>query len=168
MDWTSLLKAEVEDAYRATEGLIRQVDPGSLSWKPATGGNWMTTGQLLEHITTACGACCKGFVTGDWGVPEGTFEGELPTAGQLPSAKDVPSTLARLAADKTCALDMIAKAGEKDLAGKKMAAPWNPESRELGRHLLHMVSHLSHHKAQLFYYLKLQGKPVHTGDLYGA
>jgi hypothetical protein len=30
-----------------------------------------------------------------------------------------------------------------------------------------MIGHLAQHKAQLFYYLKLQGKPVHTGHLYG-
>ncbi len=167
MNWTELLKGEVESAYRATEGLVRLVDAKDLSWRPATGDNWMTTGQLLEHMTTACGACCKGFVTGDWGVPEGTFEGELPAAKEMPSAKDAPSTLAKLAADKKVALEMISKAGEKDLASKTMAAPWDPTPRTLGQHMLHMVSHLSHHKSQLFYYLKLQGKPVHTGHLYG-
>ena len=30
-----------------------------------------------------------------------------------------------------------------------------------------MIGHLSTHKNQLFYYLKLQGLPVHTGHLYG-
>jgi hypothetical protein len=29
------------------------------------------------------------------------------------------------------------------------------------------VQHLAQHKGHLFYYLKLQGKPVHTGDLWG-
>jgi hypothetical protein len=38
----------------------------------------------------------------------------------------------------------------------------------LGQRLLQMVAHLAQHKAQLFYYLKLQGKPVHTGHLWGA
>jgi hypothetical protein len=30
-----------------------------------------------------------------------------------------------------------------------------------------MLGHLTQHKGQLFYYLKLQGKPVNTGDLWG-
>ena len=34
--------------------LMGQVDPGSLDWKPATGSNWMTVGQLLQHLTNAC------------------------------------------------------------------------------------------------------------------
>jgi hypothetical protein len=37
----------------------------------------------------------------------------------------------------------------------------------LGHRLLQMVDHLKSHKAQLFYYFKLQGKPVHTGHLWG-
>jgi len=37
----------------------------------------------------------------------------------------------------------------------------------LGHRLLGMVGHLELHKAQLFYYLKLQGKPVNTMHMYG-
>lgn len=166
MNWTELLKGEVEAVYGATEGLVNLVDADKLSWKPATGSNWMTTGQLLEHITEACGACCRGFLTGDWGLPPGV-EMELPTAAKMPSAKDVPSTLSKLAADKQVALDSIAKAGEKDLASKLVSAPWDPTPSLLGCQFLHMVGHLGTHRTQLFYYLKLQGKPVHTGNLYG-
>ncbi len=31
-----------------------------------------------------------------------------------------------------------------------------------------MIEHLKQHKGQLFYYLKLQGKPVNTSDLWGS
>ena len=63
---------------------------------------------------------------------------------------------------------MIDQAGEDDLAHKEVAAPWAPgSSYALGRHLLEMVQHLDRHKSQLFYYLKLQGKPVNTSDLWG-
>jgi len=37
----------------------------------------------------------------------------------------------------------------------------------LGHRLLHMVDHLALHKAQLYYYLKLQGKSVNTDTLWG-
>jgi hypothetical protein len=30
-----------------------------------------------------------------------------------------------------------------------------------------MLAHLAQHKGQLFYYLKLMGRPVHTGHLWG-
>ena len=167
-DWTSLIKSEIESTYHATEGLMKMVDPTSLAWKPATGSNWMTTGQLLDHLTNACGACMKGFVTGDWGIPaDAPPEAMLPPAEKLPAVTSVADAQAKLAADKQVALAMLAKAGEKDLAGKSVDAPWDPTKKPLGLQMLHMVNHLQQHKGQLFYYLKLQGKPVHTGSLWG-
>ena len=50
-----LLEQEIQSVYHATEGLVRLVDEDQLDWKPATGKNWMTVGQLLKHIPTACG-----------------------------------------------------------------------------------------------------------------
>ncbi|MFQ5845077.1 MAG: DinB family protein, partial [Planctomycetota bacterium] len=71
MNWTELLEQEIEETYRVAGGLLDLVDDEALDWKPATGSNWMTTGQLLKHMTTACGALCRGFVTGDWPMPAG-------------------------------------------------------------------------------------------------
>ncbi len=51
MSWTGLLTREIESMYKVTEGLLDLVDDDKLGWKPATGSNWMTTGQLLMHIT---------------------------------------------------------------------------------------------------------------------
>ena len=164
MNWTDLLKTRIEDTYRATEGLVGLVEDKSLNWKPATGSNWMTTGQLLKHIETACGACCAGFVTGDWSM---AGEDMAPTAEKMPATKSVAETKKAIAADKQLALKMVVEAGDKTLGGKKVAAPWDPTERLLGEQFLSMVGHLNTHKAQLFYYLKLQGKPVHTGHLYG-
>ena len=174
MNWTELLKSEIESTYKTTEKLLGRVDPDSLGWKPATGGNWMTTGQLLLHIGQSCGAACQGFVTGDWGLPEGMKvedippEEMLPPAEKLPAAESVDQVRKLLADDKVIALQMIDRAGEDDLANKQVAAPWAPGAKfALGRHLLHMIHHLDKHESQLFYYLKLQGKPVNTGDLWG-
>lgn len=166
MNWTGLLKAEIEDAYHATEGLLKLVDRDSLGWKPATGSNWMTVGQLLEHLTTACGAGMKGFVTGDWGMPEESVAG-MPTAETMPAAKSVAAVKRKLAADKALALEMVEKAGERSLGNRATPAPWDPRPMVLGQRMMQMVAHLAQHKAQLFYYLKLQGKPVHTGHLWG-
>ena len=80
MNWTDLLKSEIDAAYGAADGLLSLVD--DLDWKPATGDNWMSTGQLLQHMTDACGGTFRGFVTGDWGMPEGvdirSFGGSTP------------------------------------------------------------------------------------------
>lgn len=164
---TELLHHRVEDAYHAAEGLLALVDEDKLSWKPATGSNWMTAAQLLKHMTDACGAAMKGFVTGEWGPPPGDQEDTLPAAGKLPAVKSVEEARRALAADKRLALEMIAKAGETNLTQNTVAAPWDPTPRLLGYQLDAMIDHLISHKAQLFYYLKLQGKPVHTGHLWG-
>ncbi|MCE9635446.1 MAG: DinB family protein [Planctomycetes bacterium] len=168
MNWTELLTAKVNETYHAIEGMLSLCDDASLGWKPATGANWMTTGQLIDHLTNAGGSCIAGFVAGKWPMPEGaSVEEMLPSAERMPTAKSVAETRTKLAADKALALAMIAEAGEQNLATKMVAAPWNPQPALLGLQCLGMVDHLANHKAQLFYYLKLQGKPVHTGHLYG-
>jgi uncharacterized damage-inducible protein DinB len=173
MSWGELLRREIESTYAATDGLMRMVDADKLDWKPETGQNWMTTGQLLMHLTDACGFCIKGLVTGDWTTPGGvdlenmSDEEMLPTAEKMPTVESVEQARKLLAADKQLALDMLARTSEEDLVGKDVTAPWDPTLKRLGHRLLDMVGHLNNHKGQLFYYLKLQGKPVHTGHYYG-
>jgi uncharacterized damage-inducible protein DinB len=172
MNWTELLKSEIESTYKGTDGLLDLVDADSLDWKPSEGSNWMTTGQLLMHLTIACGAPMRGYVTGDWGLPEGVdiddlSPGEfLPPAEKLPTIASVSAAKAFLAEDKQLALDMVAACDEDKLASQTAKAPWDSTEMILGHCLLHMVVHLSHHKGQLFYYLKLQGKSVNTSHLW--
>ncbi|MBM3325726.1 MAG: DinB family protein [Calditrichaeota bacterium] len=174
MNWTTLLRGGIEYNYAVAERLMDMVSDSELGWKPATGSNWMTVGQLLHHMTDACGMCCKGFVTGDWGFPPDIDinnippEMMLPPAEKLPTVSSVAEAKAMLAADKKTALEMLTLAGEERLDKEISKAPWDTEELPLGQRLLEMVGHLKQHKGQLFYYLKLQGKPVNTNDLYGA
>ena len=170
MNWTELLKAEIQSAYTTTDKLLALVDDDALEWKPSTGRNWMTTGQLLRHITEGCGAAFRAFITGDWGLPEGTDISEmtqLPPAEKLPTLESVAEARRLLEQDKQLAFQMLASRGDEELARDKAPAPWDPTEMVLGHRLLQMVDHLKQHKGQLFYYLKLQGKPVSTGDLWG-
>lgn len=165
------LKHDAEATYRAAEGLFKLVDGDKLDWKPATGNNWMTTGQLLKHCSNACGAVSRGFVTGDWsglGGDGGDEAGGLPTAEKMPTVASVDEALKLLAADKDVAMKTFAEAGEERLANDKVSAPWGGPPMALYYHLNDMVGHLAQHKAQLFYYLKLQGKDVNTMHLWGA
>jgi hypothetical protein len=113
----------------------------------------------------------RGFVTGDWGLPP---EGELSDVAQIPPAGDLPAIASvaeckrLLVEDQALALEMLARCSEEELANKQVVAPWDPDHpMVLGYSLLQMVTHLASHKAQLFYYLKLQGEPVNTGHLWG-
>ena len=175
MNVSEILKKQVEETYRATLGLVDLVDADQLDWKPTTGDNWMTTGQLLHHLETACGALAGCFVTGDWSVlaqlepPEAERD---PETGMLPASAmqtctDVAACRAAIEADRAKALAAIDEAGEERLVNEESTAPWSPTPRTLGYNLFECVQHLGSHKAQLFYYLKLQGKPVHTGSLWG-
>ena len=174
MNWKQLLHDELEYLYAVTDGLIAKVDDEALDWKPATGENWMTTGQLLMHIAAGNGPGFRGFITGDWGLPEGmSFEemdpdDMLPQAEELPTVGSVAQARELLAEDRALAFEILDGVSEEDLAGRELAAPWNPgETFALGRHLLHSIRHTLQHKGQLFYYLKLQGKPVQTSHLWG-
>ncbi len=133
----------------------------------------MTVGQLLRHMTDSCGAPIKGFVTGDWGFPDDFDpskmkpEEMLPPAEKMPTIDSVAEAKTLITEDKQIALDMLAQCSEDDLSNKLAPAPWDPgNDMKLGERLLQMIHHLNIHKAQLFYYLKLQGKPVSTPHLW--
>jgi len=173
MNWKALLQNEIETTYGITAKLMDSVESDQLKWKPSTGSNWMTIGQLLMHLTNACGSSCKGFVTGDWGIPEEvnmeemTPEEMLPPAEKMQTIASIDEAKALLAEDKKVALEVLEACSEEDLSNKIATAPWDPTGLVLGHRLLQMVDHLKQHKGQLFYYLKLQGKSVHTGNLWG-
>lgn len=172
MKLSGILRHEAEGMYRATEGLFRMVD--DLGWKPATGTNWMTTGQLLRHSTNACGFTMKGFATGDWGMPEGGSledlppDEMLPPAEAMPSVADVDEALRLLDEDRTLCMEVLGGVDEDRLLGERSRAPWGGTERTLFQHLLECIWHLGQHKGQLFYYLKLQGKDVNTAHLWGV
>ncbi len=174
MTLIEVLQQETENVYRVTDALFRRVGPDALAWKPATGHNWMTVGQLLMHSTSACGLSMRGFITGDWGLPEGVRfedmkpEEMLPPASQLPSVDSVEQALQLLAQDRELALAQVAGLDETKLLGERFPAPWGGQACTLFQHLHNMIGHLGQHKGQLFYYLKLRGQELNTADLYGV
>lgn len=167
---SEILKQDAAEMYRVTEALFALVD--DLDWKPATGDNWMTTGQLLRHCSEACGKSLRGFITGDWGMPEGQNQDDipeedvLPSADRLPAVESVDEARRLLAADRELAMDLLSDVGDDRLLGERSAPPWGGPERTLFQHCNEMVWHLGQHKGQLFYYLKLQGKPVNTYHLW--
>jgi uncharacterized damage-inducible protein DinB len=166
MGWTEILEREIQYTYAAADNLMALVDADTFDWKPtspegAEGTGWMTVGQLLQHMTSSCGLVCQAFSKNDWSIMTPPAEGEpMPTAASVQAARDA------LAKDKELALSVIHEAGDERMATEKVTAPWGIDGT-LGDQMLDMVKHLSQHKSQLFYYLKLLGKPVHTGHLWG-
>ena len=173
MSWQELLRSSIEYNYMITDKLFDLVEDDKLEWKPSQENNWMTMGQLLMHITTACGTGMKGFATGDWGMPEGmdmenmSMEEMLPPAEKLPTLSSVTEARDLLAKDKQLAIETLAACSAERLETEIATAPWDSMEMSLGNRHLQMVIHLSSHNSQLFYYLKLQGKPVNTHHLWG-
>jgi uncharacterized damage-inducible protein DinB len=173
MNWRELLEQQIEAAYSVTERLVRMFEEQDLSWKPADTNNWMTTGQLLLHLGQSCGVPMKGFTTGQWDMPSHSdIEAaepatKLPPAEKLQSVNSIGEALELLAADRRLALEAVGRSSEQDLSFKPAPAPWDATPVNLGMRLLQMIDHLNQHKAQVFYYLKLQDKPVNTMHLYG-
>ena len=81
----------------------------------------------------SCGICFRGFVTGDWGMPEGkefselTPEEQLPPAEKLPAVESVAEAKRLLAEDRQVALE-IASIGP---ASRGKSLPTN-QRRPLG------------------------------------
>jgi uncharacterized damage-inducible protein DinB len=173
MTLVEILQEEADHMYRVTECLFRRVESDALAWKPPIGQNWMTIGQLLMHCTIACGTSVRGFITGDWGFPEGvryedlTPEEVLPPASKLPAVDSVEQALELLEQDRQLALAQLARLEEATLLGDRRPAPWGGQPLTLFQHLLNMIGHLGQHKGQLFYYLKLREQAVNTVDLWG-
>ncbi len=170
-----ILLKDAETAYTVTEALFHKVDNSELSWKPATGTNWMTVGQLLMHCASyGCGQAVQGFVEGDWGMPDGIEAGtagteqQFPPASELPGVESVEQALDLLMKDRSITLRCLGEAEEADLLSKRLIAPWGGSEMSLFQHLHMMIAHLAQHKGQLFYYLKIMGKDVDTFDLWGA
>jgi hypothetical protein len=170
MTLTEVLLTEAETTYGIAEGLFRRVRDDELLWTPSLGKRWMTVGQLLMHCASfGCGKAIQGFVTGDWGLgaDDSTDQDHVPPAEALPSVVSVRQGLELLGADRRLAVACIQEAGEACLLERNVTAPWGGPEMPLFQQLLHMIAHLAQHKGQLFYYLKLMGKDVKTGDLWG-
>ncbi|MCW8798994.1 MAG: DinB family protein [Prosthecochloris sp.] len=87
MKWHVLIEKEIINIFRSTEQLIRMVDDSALDWKPSSGSNWMTTAQLLMHISAAGGVAIRIFIRGEPGRPEALSANQLSLEEMLPPAE---------------------------------------------------------------------------------
>jgi len=175
MTLRQVLLEQATTTYDTAGRLFARVSAADLPWKPATGENWMSVGQLLMHCAAfGCGRAVAGFVTGDWrpdgevGSAEVDADVHQPPATSLPSVRSVAQAQALLAEDRRLTLLCLEEVDESALLGSSPPAPWGGPALSLFQQLSLMIWHLHQHKGQLFYYLKLMGRDVSTTDLWGA
>ena len=70
MNWTELLKTEIEVTFETTAKLLDKVDPDSLDWKPPNGSNWMTVGSFSSTLPTPVAPHVKHLSPGIGGCPK--------------------------------------------------------------------------------------------------
>jgi uncharacterized damage-inducible protein DinB len=172
MQLKTVLQNELDRAYDSTIHLMKMVDDTDLNWKPASGNNWMNMAQLLKHLATPNSFIFQGFISDKWPVDPESFENlkledTFPPLDQMPGITSVAEAIEELNADRDTTMEELNKSSNEQLSTKPAPLPWDRD-KVLFHRLLGSIEHFNMHKAQLFYYLKLLGKPVNTLDLHFA
>ena len=152
----------VLQSFQPAEKLISMVPADKLGWKP--GPTFMSTGQLLCHLSDGVGAGLEMVITGKWPPAEEMEAGmkleNMPSCG-------IREALGKLEKDKATLRDTLDDMSEEDFTNRVFAVPWGWKTKfEIMS--LAFLAHFNNHKMQLFTYLKLLGLPVNTETLYGA
>jgi len=152
----------VMQSVRPAEKLISMVPTDKLDWRP--GPTFMSTGQVIFHLSDGLGVGLETMLSGKWPPSE-----EMEAAMKL---ENMPScsfqeALDRLAKDSRILRSTLDGITDADFTNRIVSVPWGWNAK-LEIMAVHFLVHFSHHKMQLFSYLKLLGLPVNTESLYGA
>jgi hypothetical protein len=151
----------VMDNYRPAEKLIGMVPGDKLDWQP--GPTFMSTGQVLCHLSEGVGGGLEMLLTGTWPSMKEMEEGMK--LENLPSCRP-QDALDKLEKDKKTLRQVLDSLSEEDFTSKVVSVPWGWNGK-LERMAIGFLGHFTNHKMQLFTYLKLLGQPVNTETLYG-
>ena len=152
----------VLQSVQPAEKLIGMVPADKLDWKP--GPTFMSTGQVICHMSEGVGGGLESLVKGNWPPMEEMEAGmkleNMPSCG-------VQEALSRLAKDKMTLRATLEAISEEDFTNRVVSVPWGWKTKfEIMS--VAFLGHFNNHKMQLFMYLKLLGLPVNTETLYGA
>jgi DinB superfamily len=159
------VQGKILETIERTEHLVSMAPAERLTWHPEAGEGHavpIDLGHLLGHLLS----CVAGFCA----ALHAAFPAELHEMEELRG----------LAVDHSCApeeargrievyarhiAEGLAHCADEDL-GRKIRTVFVPEGETLLTILLGNLEHLTNHKYQLFFYLKMLGVKVGTADLY--
>jgi hypothetical protein len=163
---TDAVRDKVLEALERTEHLVSLVPVDKVEWRPATDvvpSRPLTDfGHLLGHLLDCAAGICAAL--------HAAYPAELNDFAQLrelsvnhacrpeEAAKQLEQYSRRIARGFELCTD-------EDL-GRKLPTVFEPKGERLVTLLIGNLEHLLNHKYQLFFYLKLIGVPVGSGDLY--
>ena len=151
-----------ESIYRPMAKLISLAPASKLDWKPGK-GDYMNLGQLLHHLSTCPGAFVA--AVNNAFPPSAAFQKFIQEDLKNNKTPEVAGREVSRGWDEAkAALTGVSPA---DFQARIVAVPWGPPM-PLWRTCLGMAEHWVNHKYQLFFYLKLLGRPVNTMTLYAG
>ncbi|WP_152655584.1 DinB family protein [Oceanobacillus sp. CFH 90083] len=151
------LLAELEVGIRSMEGLLKKVEEKDWSYRPAE--NMRSLGELARHIVSAPEVGLNLWQEKDQEAIQNVEAGYE----QLESAEAMMEAMNK-GFDKYKAY-MLSLSDEEFLT--KKTKPFYLEEGAIQAHwLVEDVSHLFHHRAQFFNYLKQLGYDINMFDLY--
>jgi len=161
----ALLLAKLREQIERTEHLLDLIPAGRLDWRPelpADAREARPLGTLLGHLLD----CLAGFCATLYALDSKRLA-HLARLRELPVNHDcgVEEARARIRQYVEHIEQGFALLSDADLA-RRIPTVFVPGGEAVFTILLGNLEHLINHKHQLFFYLKLLGVPVSTGDLY--
>jgi len=155
MTGRGLLLNELDWIVKNCCALLKLIKPADLDWRPAD--NFRTLAELANHL---------GQITAvDYRIIKGDGEMEIERLEQS-LARENPAELAKVMQDGAVDIRRFMERLNFDEYENGSATAYFGRTQTHARWLLEIVTHIYHHRSQLFMYLKLQGYEVSTRDLY--
>jgi hypothetical protein len=153
---------EYRQETKVLQHLFSKVQGTELTYRPRP--DMMSTGQVMYHLGEGLGEALKMTVTGQWPpMPDGM----LPTIDKMNAAASIDEAVKMLHKDGALTSDYLSTISEEQFLNNRYSTPWGA-SGKLWRLALYYLEHMQMHKMQLFQYLRIQGVPVNTMDLYAG
>jgi hypothetical protein len=162
---------KILEAIERTGHLVKLVPADRLAWRPEAeaavpaamaGPAAMDLGHLLGHLLS----CLAGFCAALYAAFPMDLSGMEELRGlTVDHSCGAEETLERMKVYSRQIAEGLALCTEEDL-GRRIRTVFVPEGETLLTILLGNLEHLTNHKYQLFFYLKMLGVDVGTRDLY--
>lgn len=152
-----LLLEELGVGVRTTKKLLKRVKPGEWDFRPAD--NMRSLGELANHLVQ--------IPLIDLAILQEKSEEEVRRMEAEHTASD-PEELCELMERGFQLLCDYMRSLEEEAFLTRTTRPFYAEHGSTqAKWLIEIVTHIYHHRAQLFQYLKQLGHPVNMFDLYG-
>ncbi|MFH2000122.1 MAG: DinB family protein [Planctomycetota bacterium] len=154
---------DIRKTQAPLKAMVEMIPDDKLDWAPAKG--FMSVGQVLKHLSENW-CVIRMMITNEWPFSDAKEMEECMKLENMPACSK-SEALEAMDKDLNDAVAYMEKEiSDKDFFDRQVTAPWG-FSGAIWQAVMMIKDHQLNHKMQLHLYLKLLGKPVHTGTLYG-